>query len=74
MAATVTDNLRKNLAKLLVDEITAVADSSQYYIGIGKSDVYNATDTLIDPVRSDRQERDHRNNMQSVKKLKLHPL
>jgi hypothetical protein len=69
MAATVTDNLRKNLAKLLVDEISTAADSSQYYIGIGKSDVYNATDTVVSPVRSNREERDHRNNMQSVKKV-----
>ena len=69
MAATVTDNLRKNLAELLLTEITTSADSSQYYIGIGKSDQYNATDTVINPVRSNREERDHRNNLQSVKKV-----
>ena len=69
MAATVTDNLRKNSAELLLTEINASVDSNQYYIGIGKSDQYNATDTVINPVRSNREERDHRNNLQSVKKV-----
>ena len=69
MAATVTDNLRKNLAELLLTEINASVDSDQYYIGIGKSDQYNTTDTVINPIRSNREERDHRNNLQSVKKV-----
>ena len=69
MTAIVTDKLRKNLAELLVDEISTAADSNQYYIGIGKSDVWNSTDTFITPLRSSKDERDHRNNLQSVKKF-----
>ena len=69
MTAIVTDNLRKNLSDLFLAEVNNASDSHQFHIGIGKSDVYNATDTLIDPVRSDREERDHRHNLQSVKKV-----
>jgi len=69
MTAIVTDNLRKNLSDLFLAEVNNASDSHQFYIGIGKSDVYNATDTFVDPVRSDREERDHRHNLQSVKKV-----
>jgi hypothetical protein len=67
MAATVTDTLRKNIAELFVDQVNL--DSDKYYIGIGKSDQYNATDTTIDPTRSVSNERDLRNNLQSIKKV-----
>jgi len=67
MAATVTDTLRKNIAELFVDQVNL--DSDKYYIGIGKSDQYNATDTTINPTRSVSNERDLRNNLQSIKKV-----
>jgi hypothetical protein len=69
MAAIVTDTHRKLLTDFLLSEIATSADSNQYYIGIGKSDVWNSTDTLINPLRSAKEERDHRNNLQSVKKV-----
>ena len=67
MAATVTDTLRKNIAELFVDQVNL--DSDKYYIGIGKSDQYNTTDTTINPTRSVSNERDLRNNLQSIKKV-----
>ena len=69
MTAIVTDNLRKNLSDLFLAEVNNASDSHQFYIGIGKSDVWNSTDTLVDPVRTDKEERDHRHNLQSVKKV-----
>ena len=69
MTAIVTDNLRKNLSDLFLAEVNNASDSHQFYIGIGKSDVWNATDTLVDPTRTDKEERDHRHNLQSVKKV-----
>jgi len=69
MTAIVTDNLRKNLSGLFLTEVENASDSHQFYIGIGKSDVWNATDTLVDPTRTDKEERNHRHNLQSVKKV-----
>lgn len=69
MAAIVTDNLRTHQSNLLLTEILANGDSDKYYIGIGKSDVYNSTDTVTDPVRSNQNENDVRHNLQSVKKV-----
>ena len=69
MTAIVTDNLRKNLSDLFLAEVNNASDSHQFYIGIGKSDVWNDTDTFVNPIRSDKQERDHRHNLQSVKKV-----
>jgi len=69
MATTVTDTLRKNFVDLLLNQVTTSADSNQFYIGIGKSDVYDATDTTVTPIRTDKQEQDHRNNLQSIKKI-----
>lgn len=69
MAAIVTNNLRTHQSDLLLTEILANADSDRYYIGIGKSDVYNSTDTTITPLQSDQNERDVRHNLQSIKKV-----
>ena len=69
MAATVTDSLKKLIGNLLYSEISNNSDSNEYYIGIGKADEYNETDTLVDPVRTLREEREARNNLQSVKKV-----
>jgi len=64
MVAIVTDDLKK----VVVSELIAdVGDSaSNYYIGIGKSDQWNITDTPPTPVPTDREERDFRANLQSV--------
>jgi hypothetical protein len=69
MAATVTDTLRKNIANLFLDQVNSNTDSDEYYIGVGKSDQYDATDTVVTPTRTRRNERDLRNNLQSVKKV-----
>ena len=63
MATTVTDTIRKNLVDLFLNQVTTSSDSNQFYIGIGKSDVYDATDTTVSPQRRDREEQDHRNNL-----------
>jgi hypothetical protein len=69
MAATVTDNLRKNISTLFLDQVNNSTDSDFYYIGIGKSDPYNSSDTTINPVRTIQEERALRGNLQSVKKV-----
>lgn len=69
MAAIITDNLRKNVAELLLTEILDATDSSEYYIGIGKSDQYDDSDTVATPLRTLREERNARANLQSIKKV-----
>jgi len=69
MPAIVTETFRKKLAQDLLTEINNTGDSNEYYIGIGKSDAYNATDTTVNPIRCFREEREARNNLQSVKKV-----
>lgn len=69
MTAIVTDSLKVQLANLLYSNIADTTDSDVFYIGIGKSDEYNAADTIIDPARSIREERNARANLQSVKKV-----
>ena len=69
MTAIVTDSFRKKVVNLLFEEVTNATDSDQYYIGIGRSDAYGDSDVVIDPVRTKRDERLARENLQSIKKV-----
>ena len=69
MSAVISDTTRRIYGDLFLNEVQTTTDSDQYYIGIGKSDIYNATDTTITPVQTKFQERDIRNNLQSIKKV-----
>lgn len=64
MVAIVTDDFKK---KLVQELITDLNDSgTNYYIGIAKSDQWNATDAAPAPINSEREERQFRTNLQSV--------
>lgn len=69
MAAIITDSLRRQVGKLLLDQVLDTTDSDQYYIGIGKSDIYDSTDTIDTLTRCLRDERIARANLQSIKKV-----
>ena len=69
MAAIATDSIKKKFAEDFLTEVNNGNDSNEYYIGIGKSDTYDELDTLVDPVRTRREEREIRNNLQSVQKV-----
>lgn len=69
MASIITDKLRKQVADALLTEITNASDANQYYIGIGKSDQYDDSDNVATPIRSLREERIARSNLQSVKQV-----
>ena len=69
MAAIATDSIKKKFAEDFLTEVNNSNDSNEYYIGIGKSDTYDELDTLVDPVRTRREEREIRNNLQSVQKV-----
>lgn len=69
MASIITDKLRKQVADALLTEITNATDANQYYIGIGKSDQYDDSDNVVTPIRSLREERLARSNLQSIKQV-----
>lgn len=67
MPAIVRQTMGRGLAKALLADIQNSAN--EYYIGIGKSDLYNLEDTTITPIDSSHEEREFRNNLQSIKKV-----
>lgn len=69
MPAIVTDPFKLQFASFLFNEANSSTDSHEYYIGIGKSDTYDSSDTVATPVRTLEEEREARNNLQSVKKV-----
>lgn len=67
MPAIVRQTMSRTLARdLLADVQNSV---NEYYIGIAKSDVFNDTDSVVEPVDCLREEREFRNNLQSIKKV-----
>lgn len=69
MTAILTDKFKRIFAQKILDEVQSSTDSNEYYIGIGKSDEYPSNDTLVDPIRTTREERELRSNLQSIKKV-----
>lgn len=67
MPAIVRQSLRTSLAKDLLASV--LGPESDYYIGIGKSDIFGTDDTVPAPIDSSAEEREFRNNLQSVKKV-----
>ncbi len=70
MVAIATDPLKIKYTELLFNEMSDGTDSNQYYIGIGKSDQYDsANDNTITPLRNMKDEREARNNVESIMKV-----
>ena len=69
MAAIVTDPFKLKIADDLLTEIQNTSDSSEFYIGIGKTDTYDSSDTVTSPLRHLFDERSARGNLESVKKV-----
>ena len=64
MAAIVTNNIKEQLLQTV---LTDVADSANYYyIGIGRSDQWDATDTVPTVGNSEREKRKFRTALQSI--------
>ena len=69
MAAIITDTLRRQAAETLLTDILDTTGSNNYFIGIGKSDQYDSSDTVVTPVNSLREQRIARANLQSLKQI-----
>ncbi len=65
--AIVTNKFKRETIQLIKDNFDNA--SNHYYIGIGRSDVWNATDTAPDAYANLNEERLFRNSLQSVKKV-----
>ena len=68
MAAIITDQLKRQVIQDLFDDITDSA-GAKYYIGIGRSQTWNDSDVAPTPINSEREERNFRLNMQSMKRV-----
>jgi hypothetical protein len=69
MVAIVTDSLRAQLSAYLFDEMVNSTDSNEYYVGIGKTDTYDSSDTIATPLRHTFEDRNTRGNLESIKKV-----
>ena len=65
MTAIVTDPFKKQLLQRVFDEVRL--DSARYYLGIGRSEQWDASETVPTPLDTPRQIRNARSSMQSVK-------
>ena len=70
MTAIVTDPFKRKLAADLLTEVQSSTDSNEFYIGIGKTDTYDSSDTTITPVRHLFEERVGRGNLESIKRFR----
>lgn len=69
MVAIANDPLKQQFVDLLFSEANDGNDSNQYYIGIGKADAYDSSDTVSTPIRTIQEEREARANLQSIKRV-----
>ena len=65
MSAIITDPFKKQFMQKILDEVTSL--DARYYIGIGKNDEWNATETVPTPTDSPKTIREAQNALQSVK-------
>ena len=68
MSAIIRDNLKVNIFETLLDDINGNS-ANKYYIGIGKTDIYNDSDNIIDVNNFLYDERLARGNLESIKKV-----
>lgn len=67
MPAVVTDALKRQIASDFFEQFTS--DSKKYYIGVGKSEQWDSSDTVPTPVNTPTEISAFRDGMQSVKKV-----
>ena len=65
MAAIVTDPFKKQLTQTVFNEVTNT--TARYYIGIGRSEQWDSSETVPDPTDSPRSIRNLRASLQSLK-------
>ena len=66
MAGIITRQLEFEMASRLFEDIEDSA-TTRYYIGVGKSEAWNDSDLATTPVSTEREERNFRDGLQSIK-------
>ena len=72
MPAIVTDALRRQIAQDFFDQFTG--DTRKYYIGVGRSEQWDSSDTVPTPTNTPTTTENFRNGLQSVKKVEASSL
>tara|TARA_B100001057_G_C22813162_1_gene936285 strand:- start:347 stop:1696 length:1350 start_codon:yes stop_codon:yes gene_type:complete len=67
MPAVITDALKRQIASDFFEQFTS--DSKKYYIGVGKSEQWDSSDTVPTPVNTPTEISAFRDGLQSVKKV-----
>lgn len=65
MSAIITDPFKKQFMQKILDEVTDL--TARYYVGIGKNDEWNSTETVPTPTDTPKTIREAQNALQSVK-------
>ena len=65
MAAIITDPFKKQFMQKILDEVSSL--SARYYVGIGKNDEWNSTETVPTPIDTPKTIKEAQNALQSVK-------
>jgi len=65
MSAIITDPFKKQFMQKILDEASSL--SARYYVGIGKNDEWNSTETVPTPTDTPKTIRQAQNALQSVK-------
>ena len=65
MSAIITDTFKKQLTQTVFDESRLA--TARYYIGIGRSEQWDASETVPDPIDAPRTIRNFRAGLQSIK-------
>ena len=69
MAAIITDVLRKQLLQQVLDDIEDSASGNYYYIGIGRSEIWNDSDIAPTPKNTLQDIRNAKLSLQSIKSV-----
>ena len=67
--AVITNPLKKQVIQSLLTDFADSTGASNYYIGIGRSEDWNSSDTARTAINAQWEERGFRNGLQSVKKI-----
>jgi hypothetical protein len=67
MPAIITDTLKKNLLADLKTDFDSAG--SEYYVGLGRSELWDDSDNVVTPTQSARTINQFRNSLQGIKKI-----
>lgn len=67
MPAIITDTLKRQIARDFFDQFQN--NTANYYVGIGRSEQWDSTDTVPTPVNNPETQAEFREGLQSIKKM-----